>query len=400
MNNSLHTEIKKNHLQFQYCISLISTLFFFLFSIFLLINLNLKPYIPNYFLVIGLCLTIPLFFHNHWPKPINFILPYYWLIALCYFFPFQFSILLLFNQNVLFLHLAILIALVIMILLVNLLFIFPLIMIGILASYSTFCLTTGITALEDSIIITTLTACIIGFLMSAIEFYKQKHQERKLDQLKLLSGAIAHELRTPLASIVLGLNSLQSKYLIKDISPTTLNTLAQMESASKNASTTIEIILNNIRDQKEIEKTLMSLSDCIKLAVEEYPLSPTEKKLIHLKIDSNYFINGDPDSLKRVIWNLLKNALYQIKKHNKGEIYINLKSSSSKTTLIFQDTAQGITDAEAPHLFEKFYSTTKNGSGLGLAFCKKIIESHNGQIYFDYSPGSYIKFIISFPTLI
>jgi signal transduction histidine kinase len=253
---------------------------------------------------------------------------------------------------------------------------------------------------ESNTIITTFTSFIIVCLIGIIEFQKKKHQERTINHLKLVSGSIAHELRTPLSSILLGLSSLKTKFFKTSVAPPILNILTQMETSSKTAFTTIDIILSNLRGYNELKKTRMSLADCIMLAIEEYPLSPNEKQCIHLNLDNNYFINGNSDSLKHVIWNLLKNALYQIKKHNKGEIYIYLKSSAHKTTLIFQDTANGITDAEAPFLFENFYSNTPNGSGLGLAFCKKIIESHNGQINFDYSPGNYIEFIISLPNLI
>lgn len=259
---------------------------------------------------------------------------------------------------------------------------------------------TNIASIDNSVIITTFSCFIIVLFIGALEFHRKKYQEKKMEHFKLISGSIAHELRTPLSSTLLGLNSLTSKLSTETISPHIFSTLAKMQSASKNALTTIDIMLNNIRDYKEIEKTTLSLSSCIQSSIEEYPLSPEEQKLIHLKIDDNYFILGNHCLLKQVIWNLLKNALYQIKENNKGEIYIRLKYCTKKVILTFKDTAKGITDTEARYLFDKFYSNTKNGSGLGLTFCKTIVELHAGQICFNYSPERSIEFVILFPILI
>lgn len=399
--HSLHTEIVKNHLQFRHCFFWFSTAIFLFSSALLYLNLKLEFSLisTNCFFILSFCLIVPLMFHNYWPKSISFMQPYYWITALSYVLPFQFSLLLLFNQNIIIFHLLALMSFIALILLVNTLFVAPISIISIMTAYITYCLITKNTSIDNNLIVTTFSCLIIGLFICVLEWHRKKYVEKQMEHWKLISGSIAHELRTPLSSTLIGLDTLISKLSNEAIPPNIFNTLGKMQSTSKTALTSIDIMVNNIRDYKEIEKTPLSLSNCLLSSIAEYPLSQEEQIRIHLKIDNDYLILGNHCLLKQVIWNLMKNAIYQIKENNKGEIYISLRYQRKKVIFTFKDTAKGITDIEARYLFDKFHSNTKNGSGLGLTFCKTIVELHAGQISFNYSPEHFIEFVISFPIL-
>jgi len=109
------------------------------------------------------------------------------------------------------------------------------------------------------------------------------------------------------------------------------------------------------------------------------------------------FFTGNQLLTIHIIFNLLKNALYYIKSVGKGEIYIWLELGEEMNKLCFKDTAKGISSNELPHVFERFYSNTQGGSGIGLAFCKMTMEQFGGDIHCESVEGDYAEFVLSFP---
>ena len=103
--------------------------------------------------------------------------------------------------------------------------------------------------------------------------------------------------------------------------------------------------------------------------------------------------------LYRTIFNLLKNALYQIKKHNKGKIYIVTELKEDVNILRFKDTAGGVTNDAISNLFDGFNTTKQEGTGIGLAFCKLTMQSFSGDINCQVVENGCIEFILSFPKV-
>ena len=85
-----------------------------------------------------------------------------------------------------------------------------------------------------------------------------------------------------------------------------------------------------------------------------------------------------------------------IKEVDRGKIYINLEYGKKFNYLIFKDTASGITTTALKTLFNQFNSTSKEGAGLGLAFCKMTMQSYGGDITCESKENCYTKFILSF----
>ena len=65
--------------------------------------------------------------------------------------------------------------------------------------------------------------------------------------------------------------------------------------------------------------------------------------------------------------------------------------------LHFKDTGTGVKAELLPNLFDRFYTTT--GTGVGLAFCKQVINSFNGEIRCETEPNQYTEFILQFPQI-
>ncbi len=106
----------------------------------------------------------------------------------------------------------------------------------------------------------------------------------------------------------------------------------------------------------------------------------------------------DRDQIKRVVINLLENAVAAID----GEGRIDITSSYDKdlqlATCIVSDNGQGIAPEDKPRLFEPYFSTKKTGTGLGLAIVNSIISDHHGfiRVKDNYPRGT--RFIIELPV--
>ncbi len=203
---------------------------------------------------------------------------------------------------------------------------------------------------------------------------------------------LSHELRTPLTSI-LGWSKLLADGDLDDV-------------ASKRA---LEIIVRNARAQGQLIDDLLDISRIItgklRLNVQPVELAPmiesvvdgvrpaADAKGIHLRIalDSPTSpINGDPDRLQQIFWNLLTNAIKFTPKG--GHVEVRLERIASHVEFTINDTGQGIDPELLPHVFDRFRqsdsSSTRrhSGLGLGLAIVRQLVELHGGMVKAE-SPG-------------
>ncbi len=247
---------------------------------------------------------------------------------------------------------------------------------------------------------------------------KLKAMEHRLKGMVALGANIAHELRTPLASIGMGIRGAE-RYLpilidayskaqqhnipVGFIRPKHLETLFTLlddiKAEVQYSNTVINMLLMNVKQTglPTEHLKLCSIKECINDSLHRYPFKANESALIKWNDKDDFLFRGDKMLLVHVFFNLIKNALYFIEAENKGEIEIWCTSDDDNNFLNFRDTARGISEEELPKIFEKFYTTNINGTGLGLAFCKQVMESFNGEITCESKYRNFTKFILSFP---
>jgi signal transduction histidine kinase len=229
----------------------------------------------------------------------------------------------------------------------------------------------------------------------------------------MMSGCIAHELRTPLAIIGINIDNLQmvfKKMLLvagvaehKDkIEKYINNTKFAVNSAGVVISmllVKLHNLINKQADNKKFESN--SIKFCIDEVVNEYPFCNSEYEVVVWDDQANkdFFYMGDSLLTKHVLFNLMKNALKAIKEAGRGKIYIDLQSGKKFNRLVFKDTASGISPKIFSSLFHQFNSNSKEGTGLGLAFCKMIMQSYDGNIVCNSREGKYTEFVLNFPKI-
>ena len=194
----------------------------------------------------------------------------------------------------------------------------------------------------------------------------------------------SHELRTPLTVI----RSASELALSKPRSPEEYQETIEVSlKAAERMTNLVNGLLALARldsSNADFHLRQINLSDLVGESVSLLGAIASEKQISLVADLHSVQIFGNPESLSRMIDNLITNAIL----YNKpgGKVFITLSRSDKKAVLEIKDTGLGIPEEHLPFIFERFYRVDKarsrfsGGSGLGLAICKGVIEKHNGTI--------------------
>ncbi len=416
----INNHINENTENATYQIIPFGILGFFTFPLFyFLVSTNIPGQYENLFLrIIASILCLPLILKEYWPLKFKKYLPFYWYIVILYTLPFFFIFMMLKNDfsQVWLMNAMQLIFFLIVI--VDWLSFIMLIILGSIIAYFTFLISGGvlpITFYFSGEIVSLIVAIFIGTFFSRS---KSKLETEKFEALKALGSTIAHELRTPLTAIRSGVEGIKAylpglietykvaneqklatKHIRNDQLISLEKSVDNVEAETNLANITINMLLTNTRQTKltQNEVSIFSAQDLITEALERYPMQQEQKTLIHLNPEHNFMIQGDKELITHLLFNLLKNALYYLAASQKGEINIRFEPGEKFDSIYFKDTGQGIAPEDLPHIFDRFFSRTYHGSGIGLAFCKSVMKLHKGSITCQSQFGEYAEFIIRFP---
>lgn len=227
---------------------------------------------------------------------------------------------------------------------------------------------------------------------------------RKLDQLKSQFFAnISHEFRTPLTLILGQVESVMSSSIeVKE--------KGKLQVANRNARRLLTLI-NQLLDLSKLESGSMELranqhnivSFLKSLFYSFESLAETQK--ITLKFDSelaNIPVVFDPDKMEKVFYNLISNAFKFTKARGEIKVCVGIVKSSLVEIRI-NDTGEGIPADRLPHIFNRFYQADSSltrgheGTGIGLALTKELIELHKGFISVTSTEGEGSEFVIHLP---
>ena len=208
----------------------------------------------------------------------------------------------------------------------------------------------------------------------------------KFSKIGEYSSRLAHDIRNPLAVISNSLEILELKNQINNQSSAELD---RIHRSMNRIESLIKDTLDYVRDSTPVKKDT-SIKLCFKNCIEFAPV----KDNIKIKTPENDFvIQADPRKLEVVFGNLIKNAIESIGSEN-GEINVDYLDKGKDLIVTISDSGPEISNLD--RLFEPLYSTKPRGTGLGLASCKNIIESHDGTISASNNPK---KFVITLPIV-
>jgi two-component system OmpR family sensor kinase len=225
--------------------------------------------------------------------------------------------------------------------------------------------------------------------------------ERIANSIKIQNRFIAdasHELRSPLTAIIGHAELLEKR---GEKNPDVL----------KNSSNVIiregQRLMKLVNDLLFLARSGVKKPDRQKINLDELlvetisSLFPFNSQISITIPKEDVFVEGEPDSLKRIIINLVNNALAAIDEN--GTVSVKLEKQNDNAKIMISDNGSGIEQEHLNHLFERFYRVdksrerSKGGSGLGLSIVFEIIKQHNGNIEVESEPGRGSVFTVSLP---
>jgi signal transduction histidine kinase len=116
-------------------------------------------------------------------------------------------------------------------------------------------------------------------------------------------------------------------------------------------------------------------------------------------LNNDFRFHGSDVLLMFVVYNLLKNALTAVKAAGRGSVHVECQRRHRCNWLVVTDTGHGIAPDVLPHVFDPYYTThhAGGGTGMGLAFCQRVVTAFGGTIHCDSEPGAYTRFSIALP---
>lgn len=253
------------------------------------------------------------------------------------------------------------------------------------------------------------------FAAIAMAFLVRYAQQREVQTIKIFSGAIAHEVKSPVASAYTAistlLNVLNKAKVSKPKTDKQGNKIRHISMYESDYSL-LEYISHNVktllsRGMKSSEIMLMALSGINRAQdLSVYPVNGvihkvldnyglTEEEKMRIKFDDSHDFNfyGSSNLLSNVLYNLLGNAL----KYAGSDVKIEIWTAGN--SIYFKDYGKGINAEDLPHIFDLFYTKEKGGTGIGLALCKNIITLMGGEIFCSSAEGQFTEFTIVFPPV-
>jgi two-component system sensor histidine kinase SenX3 len=228
---------------------------------------------------------------------------------------------------------------------------------------------------------------IAGMVLNTIFLVREIRRNEQHDSF---INAVTHELKTPVASIRLYLQTLQTRDLdetkrrefyriMLEDSDRLLQTIEQVLRAGSTGSRLRRIARTRV-DLGEIAR------ECVELARQRFHLDPLSLAYDQRVTSDRPVVLGDPEELRAAIWNLIDNAV----KYSSGDVQIRValeQIEGQRLAVRVSDSGVGISPAELKRIFRRFYripasvAMRTKGSGLGLFIVRSVARKHGGRAF-------------------
>lgn len=228
-----------------------------------------------------------------------------------------------------------------------------------------------------------------------VETHKRLVAQERIAALGRAAAQVAHEVKNPLAGLLLYAHHLKNKatnfsesetYLVDKIVDTINHLNSRVEQILGFARpVSLEVRPENIND---------IINDVLELLRPQLAANKVEPR-VSLG-DATAYVVVDQASLRGALMNLILNAIEAMP--SGGTLTIAAEQAGDTLRFEITDTGPGISEEEAKKIFEPFYTTKAQGLGLGMPYAKKIIEQHGGTISFNSRRGEGATISISLPA--
>ena len=231
-------------------------------------------------------------------------------------------------------------------------------------------------------------------LESVQEIESELEISRRLSAIGRLTGGVGHEVKNPINAIVVHLELMRNK-----LSPESAPALRHLD-----------VIQSEIQRLDRVVETLIDFSRPMELKVEDEDLRQITSSVIMLASAEQgkqnvqliaelppraVVVKADADMLRQAILNIVLNGTQAMP--DGGTMHIRLTEETRWAVLRIADTGFGISQEILPRIFDLYFTTKKDGSGIGLAMCYRIVQLLSGVIEVESEPGHGTTFTLRLP---
>ena len=236
----------------------------------------------------------------------------------------------------------------------------------------------------------------LGKDIERVNRYEAEQEQNRLK--RQLTNNINHELKTPVASIQVCLETLLSGINLSEEKRQELIERCYTNNDRLRRLLNDVSLITRIEDGSAlINREKVVINEIIDEVAEELAVMPEEERLmLHTDFGEEVIVDGNPSLIGSIFRNLTENAIAYSEGKN---IYISLLDNNEKRCRIrFEDDGKGVKQKHLSHLFERFYrvdkgrSRQKGGTGLGLAIVKHAVQFHGGTITVANRPNGGLRF--------
>jgi signal transduction histidine kinase len=224
----------------------------------------------------------------------------------------------------------------------------------------------------------------------------------RLSAISRISGGVAHEIKNPLNAISLRLDLLRER----------------LGAPPEELAPEIEILSKEVRRLDRVVKTFLDFTRPVEVTFKQVDLAALAREVAELMTpqarssriklsfemtgDLPAAMRGDADMLKQAILNLVTNALDAMShsKMEQGELHLRVSGPGNSVRLEVIDNGPGIPEDLRNKVFQLYFTTKQQGSGIGLAMTYRAVQLHNGTIDFTSEDGRGTTFCLQFPALV
>lgn len=211
-----------------------------------------------------------------------------------------------------------------------------------------------------------------------------------------LSAGIAHEIRTPLTSIKLFIQSLETELLLDDEQSEGFTIIRGEIDRMEETVRRFLDFARTAEPKLEMVDVNQILSDAVSLVKTRIKGKGIAIETIDEELPP---ISGDKKQLTQVFLNLFLNSIEAMPDGGKITVSASLDEKRKSLMITVTDTGYGMEADELPYIFDPFFTTKETGTGMGLSIVYNAIEQHGGNIEVESQPQKGTKFIISLPVV-
>lgn len=232
-------------------------------------------------------------------------------------------------------------------------------------------------------------------LESVREIETELEVSRRMASIGRLTAGVGHEVKNPINAIVVHLELLRNKI-----------------HAGDDALRHLDIIQSEIRRLDRVVQTLVDFSKPVELQLRDQDLRGVVSSVLMLAsaelqtrgvtVQSQVpvrpvFSRVDADLLEQALLNIVLNGAQAMA--SGGLLEVRLSDDSRWASILVRDHGEGIPDEIRARIFDLYFTTKKEGSGIGLAMTWRIVQMHHGQIDVQSKPGSGTTFVLRLPLI-